>query len=381
MINIQRLADTFSSLVRIDSISREEKDVSEVIQKILKDLGAEIFIDKAGEKLGANTGNLVAKFKGDLDVAPLMLCGHMDTVEPGKGIEPVLENGIFRSKGDTVLGADDKSALAIIIEVIRVLKENKLSHGPLEVVFTICEEIGLLGAKHCDIDLIDSTMGYILDATDREGIFTRAPFASRFKITITGKAAHSGASPEKGVSAIVLASQAISSLTWGRIDHETTCNIGKITGGVATNIIAEQAVMHGEARSHSKAKLDAVIHDITTAFEGVIAKALETSPDPEKPVVDIQVEEDFPGTNIPEDHPVVVLARKAARSLGMKMDTKTTGGGADANIFFGKGIVCGVLGTGMTDAHTLNESIALADMVSTTRILLSIIDHHNQSRI
>jgi tripeptide aminopeptidase len=380
MINTERLADTFSSLVRIDSISREEKEVSIVLQKILKDLGGEIFIDNAGEKLGGNTGNLVAKFKGTVAVPPLMLCGHMDTVEPGKGIEPVLDNGIFRSVGDTILGSDDKSALAIIIEVMRVLKENKLPHGPIEVVFTICEEAGLLGAKHFDVSLIDSKMGYILDATDKEGIFTRAPFASRFKITFNGKAAHSGASPEKGVSAVVLASRMISALTWGRIDHETTCNVGKITGGVATNIIPEQAVLLGEVRSHSKEKLDDVIRDITVTSERVVAEARVTSPDSKLPTVDIQFEEDFPGTNIPEDHPVVVLAKQAAARIGMGMESKTTGGGADANIFFGKGIVCGVLGTGMTDVHTLHENIALSDMVSSAELLLAIIELHNKSQ-
>ncbi|MDA8403448.1 MAG: M20/M25/M40 family metallo-hydrolase, partial [Desulfobacteraceae bacterium] len=240
LINKDRLAETFCSLVRIDSLSREEKDVSEALQIILKDLGGEISIDNAGEAVSGNTGNLVAKFKGTVDVPPMMLCGHMDTVGPGKGIEPYLDNGIFRSKGDTILGADDKSALAIIIEVLRVLKENGIEHGPLDVVFTICEEIGLLGAKHFDTRRIDSTFGYILDSTDRDGIFTKAPFACKFKIKIIGKAAHAGAAPEKGISSILLASKAIAELTWGRIDHETTCNVGKIIGGVATNIVAEQ---------------------------------------------------------------------------------------------------------------------------------------------
>ena len=378
MINTERLADTFSSLVRIDSVSREEKEVSIVLQKILKDLGAEIFMDDAGEKLNGNAGNLVAKFKGTVDAEPMMLCGHMDTVEPGKGIEPVFENGVFRSKGDTILGSDDKSALAIIIEVMRVLKENNRPHGPIEVVFTVCEEAGLLGAKHIDLSLIDSKMGYILDATDREGIFTRAPFASRFKITFNGKAAHSGAAPENGVSAVVLASKMISSLSWGRIDHETTCNVGKIEGGVATNIIPETAVLLGEVRSHSREKRDDVIRDIRTASERVVAEARQNSPDKTLPTVDIHFEEDFPGTNIPEDHSVVVLAKLAAKGLGMKMECKTTGGGADANIFFGKGVVCGVLGTGMTDMHTLQESIALSDMEGAARLLLAIIDLHTQ---
>jgi tripeptide aminopeptidase len=378
MVNTERLADMFSKLVRIDSVSREEKEVSLVLQEILKDLGADIFIDNAGEKLNGNAGNLVAKFKGTVDVEPMMLCGHMDTVEPGKGIEPVLDNGVFRSKGDTILGSDDKSALAVIIEVMRVITENNLPRGPIEVVFTVCEEAGLLGAKHIDRSLIDSKMGYILDATDTGGIFTRAPFASRFKITFNGKAAHSGASPEKGVSAVVLASKMIAALPWGRIDHETTCNVGKIEGGVATNIIPETAVLLGEVRSHSKEKMEDIIRDIRTASDRVVAEARPTSPDLTLPTVDIHVEEDFPGTNIPDSHPVVVLAKAAAKRLNMPMDCKTTGGGADANIFFGKGIACGVLGTGMTDVHTVNEHIALSDMVASAQLLLEIIALHTQ---
>jgi len=378
MINTERLADTFSSLVRIDSLSRQEKEVSKVLQGILSDLGAEIFIDDAGDKLDGNAGNLVARFKGMVNVEPLMLCGHMDTVEPGKGIDPYLDNGIFRSTGDTILGADDKSALAVIIEVMRVIRENRLPHGPIEVVFTVCEEAGLLGAKHMDLSLIESKMGYILDATDTGGIFTRAPFASRFNITFNGKSAHSGASPEKGVSAIVLASKMISALPWGRIDHETTCNVGKIEGGVATNIIPETAVLLGEVRSHSREKMEDIIQAIRTTSERVVAEARETSPDEKFPTVDIHFQEDFPGTNIPDDHPVVALAREAAGRLGMPMECKTTGGGADANIFFGKGIVCGVLGTGMTDVHTVNESIALSDMVDAARLLLEIIALHTR---
>ncbi|MBU1168061.1 MAG: M20/M25/M40 family metallo-hydrolase [Proteobacteria bacterium] len=379
MINKDRLSKSFCDLVKIDSISREEKTISEYLQVILKELGAEIYIDKAGDAVGGDTGNLVAKFKGTVDAPAMMLCGHMDTVEPGRGIVPVFENGVFTSKGNTILGADDKSALAIIIEVMNVIRENTLPHGPIEVVFTICEEIGLLGAKHFDFSLMDSSFGYILDSTDRKGIVTRAPYSTHFDITVLGKAAHAGAEPEKGVSAILLAAKALASVPWGRIDPQTTCNVGKISGGVATNIVAEEARVTGEVRSHSKQKMDDIVSGIRAAFETVINEAVKNSPAPGRPQFDMAADLDFPGTHIPDDHPVIRLAVDAAKSMGIDLQTKTSGGGADANIFTGKGLITGVLGTGMTAAHTLEESIALDDMVNTTTLLLACIRRHSEA--
>ena len=154
MIDRERLAQTFSRLVRIDSVSKEEKAISEELCAILTSMGADVVQDDAGEKIGGQTGNIIAKFKGNVDVPPMFLNAHMDTVEPGRGVEPVFEHGVFSSKGDTILGADDKSALAVIFEVLWILQENRLPHGPLEVVFTVCEEIGLLGAKNFNFDLV-----------------------------------------------------------------------------------------------------------------------------------------------------------------------------------------------------------------------------------
>jgi tripeptide aminopeptidase len=376
MINPERLSRFFTDLVRIDSVSREEKHISDHLQTMLTELGATLSVDGAAPAVGGNAGNLVAKFPGTVDVPPMMLCGHMDTVEPGRGVIPVFENGIFRSQGNTILGADDKSALAIILEVLHVIRENNLPHGPLEVVFTVCEEIGLMGAKHFDISLIDSRFGYILDATDRKAIVTRAPWSTHFDIRVTGKAAHAGAEPEKGLSAILLMSRALADLTWGRIDSETTCNVGTIKGGVATNIVAEEAVIVGEVRSHSKEKMDGIIEDIRQSFERVIEGAARTSPVPGRPTFAMTTHLDFPGTHIPDDHPVIRLAMDAARDLGIALKTVTSGGGADANIFSGMGIVTGVLGTGMTAAHTLEECIALDDMVNTAALLLACVRRH-----
>lgn len=379
MINEQRLADTFCVLVKTDSISKEEKNISDYLAWVLNELGAETFSDDAGLAVGGNTGNLVGKFKGTVDVPPMMLCGHMDTVEPGRGVIPVFENGVFRSQGDTILGSDDKSALAIIIEVLRVLKEDKIPHGPLDVVFTICEEIGLLGAKNFDINMIDSKFGYILDATDKKAVVTRSPYRSNFEITVSGKAAHAGAEPEKGISAVVLAAEAVASISWGRIDKETTCNVGKISGGIADNIVVEEVLITGEVRSQTKERMEAVLEQIRAAFEKTIEKGRKTFGSDSVPGFEMSVDLDFPGTNIPETHPVIQLVKDAAHTIGFDLKPTSSGGGADANIFSGMGIVTGVLGTGMTAAHTLDEHVALEDMVDTARLLLACIERHTKN--
>lgn len=373
MINKNRLAETFKHIVGIDSISKHEGDICTEIKRLLESMGAETAVDGTGKKIGGNSGNLIARFKGNLKTAPILLNAHMDTVEPGKGIRAVLKNGIFSSAGDTILGADDKSAIAILLEAMQTIREKDLPHGPIELVFTVCEEVGLLGAKHLDSDLITAAYGYALDATDIDGIVTRAPSANRLEFKIHGKDAHAGAAPEKGINAISLASKAIAHLELGRIDRETTCNIGVIEGGKAINIVPNLVTVKGEVRSHDEAKLQMVTDEITSSFKKVVENYHKSTLDDGLPRLEMQIESDFRRTNIPDDHPVVTLASRAAENLGRTMRTKTTGGGSDANIFYEKGIVVGVLGTGIRDMHTVRESIKLNDMVYTTELVLEIV--------
>ena len=378
MIDRNRLAETFKFLVQIDSVSKEEGEIANEIKKMLESMGAETFVDSAGDKIGGNSGNLIATFKGNTQAPPLLLNAHMDTVEPGRGVTAVLENGTFTSDGTTILGADDKSAIAILLETLTILKENDLPYGPLELVFTVCEEIGLQGAKHLDLSAVTAKYGFALDATDTEGIVTRAPSANHLEFTVHGKDAHAGAAPEKGINAISLASKAIAKLELGRIDRETTCNIGIIEGGIATNIVPNLVKVKGEVRSHDDEKLDNITNKIVFSFTEAIENYKKMNANDELPRVEINIKKDFPRTHIPDDHPVIKLATRAAENLGRKMKTKTTGGGADANIFFEKGIFTGVLGTGMRDMHTVRESVKLDDMVQTTELLLEIIRLHSQ---
>jgi len=379
MINRERLAETFKSLAETDSISKEEGVFAGKIERILEAMGAETFVDNAGELIGGNTGNLIAKFKGNTPAPTLLLNAHMDTVEPGRGVAAMLENGTFTSDGTTILGADDKSAIAILLETLNVLHENDLPYGPLEIVLTVCEEIGLLGAKHLDLNLVTATYGFALDATDTEGIVTRAPSANHLEFIIHGKDAHAGAAPEKGINAIFLASKAIARLKLGRIDQETTCNIGIIEGGLATNIVPNLVTVKGEVRSHDEEKLHKITNEIVSSFKEIVENFEEARPEEGLPRIEVNIKKDFSRTYIPDDHPVVTLASKAAENLGRKLATKTSGGGADANIFFEKGIFTGVLGTGMRDMHTVRESVKLDDMVRTAELLLEIIRLHSQT--
>ena len=373
MINSQRLAKRFKTFVEIDSLSRHELNVALEIEKILTDMGADIYYDTAKDQVNGNCSNLVAKFKGSVKAEPLFLCGHMDTVGPGNNIKVQVKNGVFTSDGTTILGADDKSAIAIILEVMDIIFENKLDHPPIEIVFTVCEEIGLLGAKHFDYSLMDSKFGYILDSSDTKGIVTKAPAANKIHLKIYGKAAHAGAEPENGINAIAVASKSVARLELGRIDEETTCNLGKIKGGVATNIVPEFVEIHGEVRSHDVKKLKTVTDNITEMFYNV---AKELQDESGLPRIEAIVENDFPNTNIPDNHKAVLLAKQAANNIGLSLESKTIGGCADANVFFHNNIVAGVLGTGMTNVHTLNESIDIKDMENSTKLVLEILKIH-----
>lgn len=378
MIHQQRLIDTFTRLASIDSISRGEAQLSREIQQMISPMAHEIIRDRADLKINGNTGNLIVKVKGDERVDPLLINAHMDTVEPGRGVKPKFSDGVFTSDGTTVLGADDKSAIAIIIETLQILHENHLPHGPLEIVFTVAEEIGLLGAKSLDFDLISAKYGFALDTADTESIIVQAPTAARFEIRVHGRDAHAGADPEKGINAIWLAGRAISGLRLGRVDDETTSNIGVIEARGATNIVPNLASIQGEARSHDERKLEQVVSGIISAFEDVAAEYRRANGSGDLPRVEADIEQEFPRTFIPESHPVVRLVRRAAKNLGRTITPRKTGGGSDANIFFGRGIVTGVIGTGMQEIHTVRESIRLADMEKSVRLLLEIISLHHE---
>ncbi len=371
MINEKRMAETFMDLVRIDSVSREEGRLALYLQDLLASLGAQTVFDNSAAQTGSDTGNLIARFKGHSTASPLLFSAHMDTVEPGRGIKPVLKDGRITSDGTTILGADDKSAIAILIEMLRVLKESGRPYPPLEFVLSTCEEIGLLGAKHLDWSLIAARHGYVLDTRDPGGLVTRAPSANRLKFTVVGRDAHAGSTPEKGINAIWVAARAIATLELGRVDAETTCNLGVIHGGDATNIVPKQVEVDGEVRSHDEDKLETVTQRMIDAFQQAAAQYPGRGDD-DRPYVTVDVHQDFKRTHIPDDHAVVRMAFKAAERLNRSISLQVAGGGSDANVYFQKGIFTGVLGTGMTDVHSVREYVELPDMVRACEMALEL---------
>ena len=374
MVNEERLARIFSDLVVIDSVSGEEGRCCDDLQLRLTDLGLETYIDGAAEQIQGQCGNLIARYPGLIDAEPLLLSAHMDTVEPGRGIAVQFNDGVFSSVGDTILGADDKSAIAVILEVLHCITEQDLVCPPLEVVFSVCEEIGLVGAKHLDYGELTARKGYVLDSGNPEMMIVRAPSEERLTFTIHGRSAHAGVCPEAGINAITVAAHAISRMPQGRIDYETTSNVGIIQGGLATNIVADEVRVEVEARSHDDAKLEAVVGDIISAFESAVAAHNQDNGTAAH--LDIIQTRDFTRMEVDPEHSVVSLARQAAGSLGKSLELGEWGGGSDANVFAEHGIITAVLGTGMENVHSTRETIRLADMVNSAGLLLEIVMLH-----
>ncbi|MDY0350347.1 MAG: M20/M25/M40 family metallo-hydrolase [Desulfobulbaceae bacterium] len=373
-INGERLAADFVRLCETDSPSRQEGKVAALLRDIFAELGAaEIIDDGSAAVTGSDTGNLIIRFPGDPSRDPLFFNCHMDTVEPARGVKVRREGDLFFSSGDTVLGSDDKSGIAAIIEAIRCLRENRSAHRPLEIVLTTCEEIGLLGAKSLDPALLRSRMGYALDSTGFGTVITGAPAANRLNITVRGVAAHAGLHPEWGISAITLAAQAVSSSPHGRVDDLSTINFGTIQGGKATNIVADQVVIRGEIRSHATGRLES----LTGQVRDIFARTVSDWRDPRgeargRPDLTFTVEPDFPVMKLSADDPVLRHVDRAARSIGLKLQYAIAGGGSDANIFNGHGLQTAIIATGMTNVHSTDEQVNLADMVGLTRLLIAL---------
>jgi tripeptide aminopeptidase len=374
-VNRDRLVRLFLELVQIDSLSRHERDVALRLQRELEATGAVCRYDNAGERVGGNTGNLVATIPGTArDIPPLLLSAHMDTVGPGEGVRPIVENDIIRTDGTTVLGGDDKSGCAIICEVLRRLYEQHIPHGPLDVVFTICEEAGMQGARHLDLSLISAKEGLVYDSDSPGFLIVRAPGAVALRFTVKGLEAHAGVAPERGISAIRIAAEAIAVMRLGRIDNETTANLGVIEGGRAINIVPNQVTVRGEARSRDAAKLKTQIDHMVECFRQAVASAkLDVDGQHFEASLDYSVSPIYDGLNIPEDAPLVTRVIEAARRVGRILKPEGTGGGCDANIFNRRGLVVANLGTGMRDIHTVRESLDIKDMIATAEVTLELI--------
>ncbi len=366
MVKRDRIVDEFIELVKIDSLTRQEREMADRLKEKLQSMGLDVYEDDAGEKIGGNSGNLICTLQGEKNAPPILLMAHMDTVVPGIGKKPVVQGNIIKSDGTTILGGDDVAGIESILEAIRVLQEDKIPHGDVQIAFTIAEEGGLFGAKNLDYSRITAKYGFVMDSGGSIGtVAVKAPSQNKIDIIVKGKAAHAGMEPEKGINAISLASEAISNMKLGRIDSETTANIGIINGGLATNIICDRVELKAEARSRDEGKLEEQTAHMKECFEKA-AKKFGGS-------VEFKAELMYPSFNIGENEQIIKILEKAARNCGLPLVLEATGGGSDTNIINGKGIQAVDMAIGMEKVHSVEEQICIDDIVKAAEFLVEIV--------
>jgi tripeptide aminopeptidase len=352
----ERLVKTFCNLVRIDSESGEEAPFIEHLRGLFaQELGATCTLD--------SYGNLIARVpgKGSKRREPIVLGAHADTVKPGKGIEPVIAGGVIRSSGGTILGADDKAGIAEILEGVRTAERRP----PVEILITRGEEIGLQGAKNLDPKAVTAKTGFIFDSDSLDTVIVGGPTHISFDIEIVGRAAHAGMEPEKGISAIRVAAKAIASFPEGRLDEETTANVGTIQGGLIRNGVPERVTIQAECRS-----LD---HEKCLRQAKLMRTALEKEAKAAGATVEVKESMGYKASRVPEDSPLVQAAKAAIAAAGLEPKTKVITGGTDALVLGEKGIQAVVLGTGEKNAHSTSEEIAIADLEKVVEIIRELL--------
>ena len=361
------MLDLFLELAALRSPPGEEREVADVVVAYMRDLGLDVDEDGAGDAVGSTIGNLYTRLEATADGIPIFLCAHLDTVPPDGQLEPVVDDGVVRNAGGTILGADDKSAVAVMLEAARRVRAENRPHAGIELLFTPKEEVGLLGAAAFDHTRLHAQLGYVYDQAAPIGeIILGAPYSQAMKVRFHGRASHSGMYPEEGRSAIAAAARAIADLRLGRVDDETTANVGTIQGGTAGNIVPEWCRFDAEARSHDERKLADLVQEMleTFAFAASLADCeVETS-----------VKKSYRGYRFKRDDLVVQLAAAALERSGHAPTYGLSGGAADANVFNERGLPCLNLANGMTSIHTPDEHIAVDDLDEMVEVTLALVD-------
>jgi tripeptide aminopeptidase len=353
----RRLTELFLALARIQSPSREERRLADAVISYLEGMGVTVGEDATGEAIGGDCGNLFCTVAGDGQVPHIALGAHMDTVTPSSATVPVLDgDGVFRNNGEGVLGADDKAAIAALLHAVELLKASGRAFPTFQLFFTVCEEQGLVGAKHLDLQVLRSPLAAVFDSSGPVGgIVIKAPSQQILKAAFRGRAAHAGVEPERGRSAIVAASRAITAMRLGRLDDETTANIGVIEGGVATNVVPELCEVQGECRGHDDARLAEVAASMVDAVHEAAAL---TGVD-----VEVALVHEFRAFALSERSPAVRLSKAAVKALGLQPQLLTAGGGSDANVLNARGIPTVNLDAGMMCVHSPDEYLPLEELI------------------
>jgi tripeptide aminopeptidase len=363
----ERLTELFLFLTGLPSPSRHERRVADAVTAHLAGLGVTTHEDDTGEAIGGDAGNLWCTVQG-VDAEPRVALGaHMDTVEPGDSIEPYLDTeGVFRNRRPAILGADDKAAVAALLHATELLKASGEAFPTYELFFSVSEETGLVGIKHFGEDVLKSPLGVVLDSTGPVGgIVSKAPSMMVLHATFRGRAAHAGVEPERGRSAIQAAGRAIAAMPQGRLDKETSANIGIIHGGVATNIVADLCHIEGECRGHDESRLADVAGQMVDAVQRAAA---ETNVD-----VDVDLTHEFRAFSLTTRSPAVRLAKAAVEALGVDPRVTIAGGGSDANVLNARGLPTINLSIGSMHAHSPEEYVALDELERLCGLVLQLI--------
>jgi tripeptide aminopeptidase len=352
---VSRALETFLDLVRISSPTGRERGVAEYVVEALRAAGCEVRVDDTTAQTGADTGNVIATLPGSLPGPVVALCAHMDCVQPCEDVVPVVVEGVVRSAGDTVLGGDDKVGVAAILEVMQRLAGSDEPRVTVKAVLTVSEEEGLKGAKALASADAAAGLCLVLDGDGPVGgIVTAAPTHYTFAASFIGRAAHAGVEPEKGVSAITMAADAIGRMALGRIDEITTANIGTIAGGSATNVVAPTCTVTGECRSRARDRVERVREAMDAAMRAAAHDAGGT--------VEVSWTLEYEGFTLAPDDPAVALVAAACADVGVEPRLFATGGGSDANVLAALGVPTLVLSCGMTKVHTVDEELPVADL-------------------
>ncbi len=357
----EQVISEFFELVQIDSQPGDEGALADTVAEKLREIGMDVYRDRAGEAFGGNAGNVIGKPRGLAKAEPILLCAHLDRVAPGNGISPQLKDNRITSAGDTILAADDVAGIVAILGGLRLARSLSSGVPAVEVLFTVSEEDQLKGSKFLDCSLIDSKMGFVFDASGSVGrVILQAPSQVKFDVTIIGRSAHAALNPQDGINAIQVASKAMSDLPFGWVDNVTTANIGMIRGGESTNVVCDRVTLSGEVRSQCDKKAEKVAREFSTAF-GKAARDAGAIAETNQRVM-------YRGYRISEESRLMHLVKNAIEKTGRTMIPETSMGATDANILNSHGIQCVALGMGYEHVHSTRESISVEELLASVRV-------------
>ncbi|MSU03098.1 M20/M25/M40 family metallo-hydrolase [Tissierella pigra] len=370
-MNKERLINSFIEMLKIHSPSKKEGEFAKYMVNLLEGLGADIYLDEGYLQYGGDSPSIIAKIPGDIEGEGVTLAAHMDVIEPNLNVEPIIEGNIIKTNGTTTLGGDDKGGIASILEVIRTIKEEKISHKDIYVVLTPCEEIGMLGAKYFDWgnvpkDMMPAKNMIVVDNSGAAGIIAHsAPSKYDFEIRFKGRNAHAGIEPEKGINAIAMAAHTLTHMNTGRIDDLTTSNISTIDSKFPSNVVPDICTMTGEVRSHSEEKILEILESYKNRCDETVERFGGS--------YEINYKCDYPVLKPKDDLKFAKEFVRVYEEMGVNSELKIIGGGSDSNIFAEQGFNSIIIGVGMNKVHTVDEYLEIAELFKTTEAIIRYI--------